>query len=98
MWNNLSYALLLVVLVLLLVLQLCSAVEKTAVKVDKDLHFDGVQLISVFFAIYQFRCSVLSQLAHNVLFEVYMLLAFWRTARLTVYVEKNPKPFCQGSR
>ena len=43
MVNNLRCGLLLVVLPLLLLIQLCSVVEKTKVRVDKDLLCGGVK-------------------------------------------------------
>jgi len=42
--QSLSCVLLLAVLALLLFLSLCSAIEKTEFKVDKDLLCDGVKL------------------------------------------------------
>ena len=44
MWNSLSCELLLVVLVLLLILHLCFAVENTEVILDKEFCCDKVKL------------------------------------------------------
>ena len=94
-WNNLSCGLLLVVFALLVFLSLSSALEKTEVKVDKNLLCDGVKLNVkwlilfcaavvrdfhlCFFAICGLWCFITIWSTYSIIQRLCVLLAFWKS-------------------